>query len=195
MKTIKGLTEDEIVEKYKGLVYKLANKAYATKRDILDTGLMSFDDVLQIAYIGLYDAIKTYDESKGFTFMTYAWRCINNRISKDAFRLKVVNSYIKLGSFSLDATINDDGETSLLELTGEEDESIEDMELREIQVRLFNRLSAEDRNMLIMRNVEGRALQEIGDKYGLSKERVRQKIEYVSNQLKIQYMRECKKCG
>lgn len=187
------MTEDEVIIKYERLAKKLAGKIYRLKKDLLDTRYMDFEDLVQLAYIGIFDAIKTYEEGKGANFTTYTWTCVQNRINRDAFRSKIVNTYMKFGDFSLDSAINEDGDTVLLELTGEEDIRLEDTVFKDIQIRLLNRLSKEDRDMLIMKNVEGRTLEDIGVRYKISRERVRQKIEYVSNQLKIQYMRECKK--
>lgn len=64
MNTIEGLTDNEIAEKYKGLVYKLSRKVYATKKDIIDANIITLEDIVQVGYIGLYNAIKTYNSEK-----------------------------------------------------------------------------------------------------------------------------------
>ncbi|MEG1995899.1 MAG: sigma-70 family RNA polymerase sigma factor [Oscillospiraceae bacterium] len=38
------------------------------------------DDFKQEAYIGLFNAIRTFDEHKGATFCTYAYKCMDNRL-------------------------------------------------------------------------------------------------------------------
>ena len=195
MNTIEGLTDNEIAEKYKGLVYKLSRKVYATKKDIIDANIITLEDIVQVGYIGLYNAIKTYNSEKNCTFMTYAWRCVSNSISRDIFRPKVINSYMKFGNFSLDSTIGDDGESSLMELTGEIDSDIDGYANRELQIKLFNRLTEKEREMLILYNIEGWTLEEIGARHNVSRTRARDMLNEVIGRLKIQYMREVKKNG
>ena len=127
--------------------------------------------------------------------MTYAWRCVSNSISRDIFRPKVINSYMKFGNFSLDSTIGDDGESSLMELTGEIDSDIDGYANRELQIKLFNRLTEKEREMLILYNIEGWTLEEIGARHNVSRTRARDMLNEVIGRLKIQYMREVKKNG
>lgn len=190
---LKEITEEEIVVKYDRLAKKLANKLYKLKRDKLDTRFEDFEDLLQYAYLGILDAIRSYDETKGSNFTTYAWTCVQNRINREAFRTRKVNSYYRLGDFSLDACIEDEDDTTFSYLIGEEDIELANTEFKEIQVKLFNRLSEEDRQMLIQYNIEGLTLRDIAKIQGITYQRVLQKINYVTNQLKVAYMREVKK--
>lgn len=190
---LKEITEEEIIVKYDRLAKKLANKLYKLKRDKLDTRFEDFEDLLQYAYVGILDAIRSYDETKGANFTTYAWACVQNRINREAFRTRKVNSYYRLGDFSLDACIEDEDDTTFSYLIGEEDVELANTEFKEIQVKLFNRLSKEDRQMLIQYNIEGLTLRDIAKIQGITYQRVLQKINYVTNQLKVAYMREVKK--
>lgn len=191
---IKEMTEDEIIVKYDRLAKKLAGKIYKLKKDLLDTRFMDFDDLVQLAYIGIFDAIRSFSEEGGASFTSYAWICVQNRINRDAFRPRIVKTYMKFGDFSLDSVVGDDEEgTTLLALTGEEDINIEDTVFKDIQLRLLNRLSKEDKQMLVMYNIEGKTLREIAEVYNVSHQLIRQKLEYITGQLKVQYMRECKK--
>lgn len=191
---IKEMTEDEIIVKYDRLAKKLAGKIYKLKKDLLDTRFMDFDDLVQLAYIGIFDAIRSFSEEGGASFTSYAWICVQNRINRDAFRPRIVKAYMKFGDFSLDSVVGDEEEgTTLLALTGEEDINIEDTVFKDIQLRLLNRLSKEDKQMLVMYNIEGKTLREIAEVYNVSHQLIRQKLEYITGQLKVQYMRECKK--
>lgn len=193
---IKGMTEEEIIIKYDLLARKLARKLYRTKGGLLDTSIMDFEDLLQLAYMGIIDAVRSYKEDKNVKFMTYAWKCIQNKINRDAFREKQIKTYIALSGVSLDATVGDsEDDATLLSLTGEEDINLEDIHNKEIQIKLINRLSKRDREILIMYNIEDKTLEEIGDKLELSKARVGQLLMETTSKLKIQYMRECKKNG
>ena len=74
---------NELIIKYKYLVDAAAAKFQGTP--------LEKDDLLQEGMIGLLAAIKSYNESKGAVFTTYAARCINNSIIsaiKKASRLK-----------------------------------------------------------------------------------------------------------
>lgn len=44
------------------------------------------EDFIQEGLIGLLKAVRTYDEEKGFTFSTYAWRCIKNSVISELRR-------------------------------------------------------------------------------------------------------------
>ena len=63
---------DYILEKYKPLVRKKTNALYLIGGEN--------DDLIQEGMIGLLAAIKTFNNSKGAQFKTYAQTCINNSI-------------------------------------------------------------------------------------------------------------------
>lgn len=190
--SIKNLTEDEVIEKYRGLAFKLAKKIYVKRRDVFDDKMMDFEDLVQLAYIGIFDAIRIFDESKGNTFVTLAWTCVQNRIIRDAFRTKMVNSYMTLNGISLDATINEDGDVSILELTGENDTNIEDISNKELQRKLFNRLSDREKEIIIKHNIEGIPYRDLAPLYNLSAAMVQKIASEAMARLKIQYLREIK---
>ena len=62
-----GINEKENLEKLylnnTGFIYRIASK-YKGYEDI--------DDLMQIGFIGMYEAIEPFDETKGFKFLTYA---------------------------------------------------------------------------------------------------------------------------
>lgn len=192
---VNGMTEEEVVIKYEALVYKLARKQYIKKKDLMDRD-MSFEDLVQLGYIGLLDAYRSYEEGKGANFMTYAYTCIPNRIVRDGFRPRRVKTMMALDSgVSLDAPVKTDkGEdTSYGDLlAGEDDYNIESTVYEDIRVKLFNKLSSREKQILTMYNLEEKTLDEIGQKIGLTRERVRQIISDITNRLKVQYMRECR---
>ena len=67
------MTEDQkkLVESNMNLAYDYVHK-YG-----LSFG-HDFDDSVQIASLGLCNAALTFDDSKGYTFSTYAYRCMSN---------------------------------------------------------------------------------------------------------------------
>lgn len=192
---VEGLTEAEIAEKYKNLVYKLAREQYIKKKDFVDKD-MDLDDLVQYGYIGLLDAYRTFKEDSGASFMTYAYTCIHHRIVRDGFREKRIKSMKALDSTSLDAPVKgkDGGEdTTLGDLLAKEDDyKIEDAVYEDIRVKLFNKLSSYERKILTLYNIECKTLIEIGEMLNVTDNRIAQIISDITNRLKVQYMRECK---
>lgn len=72
-----GINEKENLEKLylnnTDFIYRIANR-YKSYEDI--------DDLMQIGFIGMYEAIGPYDETKGFKFLTYARWHIKQAISR-----------------------------------------------------------------------------------------------------------------
>lgn len=68
------LTEEQkkIVENNLDLVRYIANKHSKGRRSL------TFDDLVQYGSIGLIQAVKTFDNTKGIAFSTYANACIEN---------------------------------------------------------------------------------------------------------------------
>lgn len=64
--------QEELVLKNRRLVYYLVNKLGVPPSD--------YDDIVSIGTIGLIKAARTFNESKGTKFATYASRCIENEI-------------------------------------------------------------------------------------------------------------------
>ena len=64
---------EELLQKYKVLVKKRAASYYMAGADR--------DDVIQEGMIGVFKAIRDYDDSKGASFSTFAELCINRQIA------------------------------------------------------------------------------------------------------------------
>ena len=67
--------ENELVEKNMGLVYYIARSFQKST-----TGGIEYDDLVQEGMVGLVKAARTFDESRGFLFSTYAGNCIQKEI-------------------------------------------------------------------------------------------------------------------
>ncbi len=63
---------DEILDEYKNLVRSLARRCFLPS--------VETDDLAQEGMIGLYYAVKHYDESKGMSFKNYACLCVKSRL-------------------------------------------------------------------------------------------------------------------
>ena len=65
------MTDEELIEKYRDMVRHIARKYFLLQGDD--------EDLFQEGLIGLYEAIKSYDDKRG-SFSSHAWRCIERRI-------------------------------------------------------------------------------------------------------------------
>lgn len=96
---------EEVLENCKGLMIEKAKK-YGHISEVY--GEYDFEDLLQEAQVGLYEAYVSYDETKNYKFTTLATRCIENRyklIIRDKNRLKREGEAME--KISLDEQRND----------------------------------------------------------------------------------------
>lgn len=74
--TEKGIIENSICEECTPLVYKIANKY---KKSIMTDGA-NIQDNVQNGYLGLIQAIRTYDPGSNVKFLTYAFICVQKAV-------------------------------------------------------------------------------------------------------------------
>lgn len=67
---------EKLVNDNEKLAYKVAHK-YTPKT------MVDFEDIKQMALIGLYKAAKGYDENKGAKFSTFAFRVMSNEVLQE----------------------------------------------------------------------------------------------------------------
>lgn len=103
---------DEILELYQSNV-KLTT--YTAKRWLNGTPDIIHEDILAEACIGLWRACKTFDNSKGFAFSTYAVRVISNQIGQFMRQQK---KYLNMTS--LDSSLEDSKDITLYNALGYE---------------------------------------------------------------------------
>ena len=134
---------------------------------------LDFDDAVQEGYIGLFHAVKTYDEFKGASFTTYATTCIRNAIfsaARSAGRKKhsPLNGYVPLSD---NATV-----------LGPEEVTIIKEQYTQAITDINTKLSSFEKSALLL-SIYGESYSEIATKLGKSPKavdnalsRVRQKI-------------------
>ena len=103
------LSDEELIEKYRDMVRHIARKYFLLQGDN--------EDLEQEGLIGLYEAIRSFDEAKG-SFSGHAWRCIERHIQNVVTRAntekrRLPNSAVML---SIDEK-TDSGEWDRLEPT------------------------------------------------------------------------------
>lgn len=139
---------DILLEKYKYLVRRKARAMYIAGGDN--------DDLIQEGMIGLYKAVRDYEEGKNASFYTFASMCINRQMctavmTSNRKKHQPLNGYV-----SLDSTIytETDEETTLLNLLPDQhrenpEEMLLDREQYELLLGAINRrLSAYEREVL-----------------------------------------------
>ena len=142
---------NKLVEDNINLVYFLINKYYPSFR--------GNEDVQQEGMMGLCKAAKTFDDSKGAQFSTYATMCILNQI-RIFFRQDMKHNCV----LSADTLIKDDfedGKTFIDTFIGDEDVSLDKIQFEQF----YNTLNDTEKELIQLLSKYNQG--EIGKLYGL----------------------------
>ena len=137
-----------LFERYKDIVRKKAKAMYLAGGDS--------DDLIQEGKIGLYKAVRDYDDTKEAAFKTFASMCINRQLNNAVAvsnRKKNIplNTYV---SFDMPAYPDEDNETRLVDILKPESEQnpeklFIDREYSDsFKKKLFDRLSSFEKQVL-----------------------------------------------
>ena len=137
-----------LFERYKDIVRKKAKAMYLAGGDS--------DDLIQEGMIGLYKAVRDYDDTKEAAFKTFASMCINRQLINAVAvsnRKKIIplNTYV---SFDMPAYPDEDNETRLVDILKPESEQnpeklFIDREYSDsFKKKLFDRLSSFEKQVL-----------------------------------------------
>ncbi|WP_102399516.1 sigma-70 family RNA polymerase sigma factor [Haloimpatiens massiliensis] len=162
---------DKLIERNKGIVYKLANKFYVEKTNSIDR-----EDLEQEGFIGLMAAAKKYkkDIENPAKFTTYAVYWVYSKISR------YVNQRSTNEETSLNIPIGEDGENELLDTIEGVDYGFENVEERlyiqklheELEEAMLKYNTLQEREILKLRygwnNVKPMKLREIGEVFNIS---------------------------
>lgn len=180
----KKLTRDEEVAAWKAKDYEslflscIAMVRRIAKPFIRRTDPSMHDDIIAAGEMGLFEAVQKFDGSMGFRLTTYAYRVIRWRIAyevrKQTKQIGKSLRYSELGEFidcdSRDRSGIGGGSRPDLQFCDDDDEA------KRIYQEAKAILDEREIDILLCR-VNGMRLTEIGAKYGISKERVRQILE------------------
>lgn len=144
-----------------------------TMKNLLHLSINEFDfeDIMQEGYIGLWKAIQTFDESKGFEFSSYACSCIRNHLIAylNSNGRKTARKLYEEGR-SLNSTISTGEEGVPFENFIEDVKHKRDLELwASIDKFIHDKEACSDSCAIIFAAfVKGHTIKEISDKYNLS---------------------------
>jgi len=170
-----------LIKSNMGFVFSRAEKFYGN--------FLALEDRIQDGVEGLIKAINRFDVNKGYKFITYASQWINNAIRRQIHYTELTvrvptparSKGITTLTHSIDSVIaNDDegNEYSYADFlcTEEDDHIMLDWDKVEL---LYNNLSERDRYIIKRRlyTDDPLTLKEIGDQFGITRERIRQRQE------------------
>lgn len=145
---------------------------------------MDRDEITSNAMLGLFDAAKEFDATKGFTFSTFARFHFRNRILRPlAYMDKAKRGGLDVQHVHLDSPIGEDGDVALHEIIpdnrSEEDPSrLLDERTSGVLAKVLPRLRPHHQQIIMLRfglgGMPELKLEQVGDYLGVTRERVRQ---------------------
>ncbi len=161
---------DALVEENIGLVHKWARRYYRYAQGI---PTISYEDIFLEGIYGLIKAIDKYKPQKG-SFSTYAtiWikQSIRRFLQKERAQLK--------GRGYLPVQEEEDEQMTLEDMPAEEEEELISSDTESLRKKIeYAPIPERSKEILKLYFLEGYSLREIGERIGLSKERVRQLIK------------------
>lgn len=162
----------ELFRANKGLLHK-----FARRYSRIDTAVDS-DDLIQAGYMGLVEAERTFEASRGKSWAGWAAYYIR-RAMREAVGINTTRERAHLHTVSLDEPLGDDeGAASLLDTL--EDESIPDASTGLVEAQrtsavheAVDRLAGDRREVIQRHDLQGVSLAKTGEGMGISAEAVR----------------------
>ena len=165
-------------------------KVIAISREYFLIGA-EFDDLIQEGMIGLYKAIRIYDENKNHNFSAFASLCIHRQIQnavKNANRMKnsPLNSYIPIKYYD-GSNVSD--EDSVLKLViADENSDIEqnyiDKEINTIMLSKVQNILTDEQFGILKMFINGDSYFEIANKTNLTTKKVDNTLQAIKKKLK-----------
>ena len=124
---------DELIVNNLKLAYSVANKYYPKVRNIYE-----YEDAQQVCLEGLVKAAKSYDNTKGSSFSTYAYTVIRNNLlimPIHEYRKRSYNNITEI--ISLD-DFSQDGKTKIIDLIRDDSDIHEEPEKQDMIRLLYN---------------------------------------------------------
>lgn len=173
--------QDYIIEKYKTMVKSKARTYFLIGADR--------EDIIQEGMIGLYKAIRDFDESKNVSFRHFADLCINRQILT-AIKMATRQKHIPLNSYvSLNRPVfEDDIQQSYIDIIKEMDSYnpetmiIGQEEKNIMESRIAKSLSKFENKVLFF-YLQGKSYQEIGEILGKPEKSIDNALQRVKHKI------------
>lgn len=179
--------DEEAMEK---LMQAFKPKVIAISREYFLVGA-EFDDLLQEGMIGLYKAIRVYDQNKNHNFSAFASLCIHRQIQnavKNANRKKnsPLNSYVPIKYF--DGSNASDEDNVMRLVIADEDSDVEkiyiDKEVNTIVVSKVKDLLTKEQFEILNMFINGESYSSIANKTGLTSKKVDNTLQAIKKKLR-----------
>lgn len=164
---IRDMSIEEVYEQFKNLIYKQCQSWL---------GMYEFDDLQQVAFIGMQKAYKTYDVKKDVLFLTYASTAISNE-------LKIYHRKNKkhLDTFSLNKTFSfKDDEMEYID-TIADNVNYEEIAFNNIEcenlIKALEKLDPEERKLIEDLGLKSKTQREVSERLNLSQSRISRKYK------------------
>lgn len=173
-----------LLHKYTALVKKETRKIYMIGAD--------YDDVAQEGMIGLFQAIRDYDETKGASFHTFASLCIKRHIcsivtASNRMKHKPLNEYVSF--YTAAANASETGDEWLLldmltaDLTSNPEEVVIDQEnVTTLEQRIQSYLSTYEQRVLEL-YLQGKSYTDIASQLDKSEKSVDNAIQRIRSKI------------
>jgi RNA polymerase sporulation-specific sigma factor len=172
------MTNEEMFNQNINLAYKVASK-------YLINYPSEYEDIKQIALLGLWKAVLNFDKSKGFAFSTFAYRIIFNEINMYIRRpLKHITNIISLQTPINENTILEDVLADDFDIT----DNLEYQEIQKIKNNVLNKLSDKTRQIYLELE-NGQTQQQVADKFNLSQAYISRTQSKITKQIKRDYLK------
>ena len=140
---------------------------------------LDYDDLVQEGLIGLFNALETFDSSRGTSFSTYAATCINNCIAT-AIKKAARKKHLPLSGY---LSLSEDDETTLISGYTPEDIAIANEEYTALQNKINDDLSDFERDVLAL-YLEGYDYVAVADRLAVAPKSVDNALQRARNKLK-----------
>jgi RNA polymerase sporulation-specific sigma factor len=156
---------DELFADYKGYLRRKASGYYLAGH--------TFDDVVQIASIGLYDAVLTFKPEKGVKFNTFAIMCMESRLKSAVTESCTLKNSVLNNGLSLLREISEDGEDTFMDVLQDTapfmpDELVVDKLTCEDIMRKIKKLLSSLEFDIMSLHIKGRSARQISKDLGKS---------------------------
>ena len=200
-----SMSLEEIFEEFKSYVPKTINKQFPNRKKFLQAHLLDEDDIEQLGYIGLWEAIKNYDSSRGAKFETFVidnikWK-INRMIRKYSLRNESEGSLDLASIVSIDCNLtdNEDSENYFEEILWDDSVDIEGdanfhlmiSNIREVLSKEKNQKFAKKMEYFIISKYKGMTEEEIASNLGVTKQAINDFMKTKQSNRVKEKLKEC----